>query len=194
MDEFSLYILDITMNSVRAGASQIDIALREDGEWLWFTVTDNGCGMTRAQVEKLKNPFFTTRKTRKVGLGVPFLAMLAEMTGGGVEITSIPATNEDTGEPDPRHGTTLSARFGRHHIDFLPMGSLSDTLVTLIQGAPEIDFTFLHTREDGADVRLSCRELRSLLGDEISLAEPEILQWIRGYLQEQYADGGNDGK
>ncbi len=190
MDEFSLYILDITMNSVRAGASQIEIALREVGEWLWFTVTDNGCGMTRAQVEKLKNPFFTTRKTRKVGLGVPFLTMLAEMTGGSVEITSVPETNEDTGAPDPNHGTTLSAKFGRHHIDFLPMGNLPDTIVTLIQGSPETDFTFTHERENENTVRLSCKELKSILGDEISLAEPEILQWIRGYLQEQYEDDG----
>ncbi len=190
MDEFSLYILDITMNSVRAGASQIEIALREVGEWLWFTVTDNGCGMTRAQVEKLKNPFFTTRKTRKVGLGVPFLTMLAEMTGGSVEITSVPETNEDTGAPDPNHGTTLSAKFGRHHIDFLPMGNLPDTVVTLIQGSPETDFTFTHERENENTVRLSCKELKSILGDGISLAEPEILQWIRGYLQEQYEDDG----
>ncbi len=190
MDEFSLYILDITMNSVRAGASQIEIALREVGEWLWFTVTDNGCGMTRAQVEKLKNPFFTTRKTRKVGLGVPFLTMLAEMTGGSVEITSVPETNEDTGAPDPNHGTTLSAKFGRHHIDFLPMGNLPDTIVTLIQGSPETDFTFTHERENENTVRLSCKELKSILGDGISLAEPEILQWIRGYLQEQYEDDG----
>ena len=190
MDEFSLYILDITMNSVRAGASQIEITLREVGEWLWFTVTDNGCGMTRTQVEKLKNPFFTTRKTRKVGLGVPFLTMLAEMTGGCVEITSIPAVNEDTGEPDPNHGTTLCAKFGRHHIDFLPLGNLPDTIVTLIQGSPETDFTFTHERENENTVRLSCKELKSILGDGISLAEPEILQWIRGYLQEQYEDDG----
>lgn len=187
MDEFSLYILDITMNSVRAGASQIDVSLREDGQWLWFTVTDNGCGMTRTQVEKLKNPFFTTRKTRKVGLGVPFLTMLAEMTGGCVETTSIPAVNEDTGEPDPNHGTTLCAKFGRHHIDFLPLGNLPDTIVTLIQGSPDTDFTFTHERDDGPTVRLSCRELKTILGDGISLAEPEILQWIRGYLMEQYA-------
>lgn len=187
MDEFSLYILDITMNSVRAGASQIDVSLREDGQWLWFTVTDNGCGMTRTQVEKLKNPFFTTRKTRKVGLGVPFLTMLAEMTGGCVEITSIHAVNEDTGEPDPNHGTTLCAKFGRHHIDFLPLGNLPDTIVTLIQGSPDTDFTFTHERDDGPTVRLSCRELKTILGDGISLAEPEILQWIRGYLKDQYA-------
>ena len=73
MDEFSLYVLDITMNSVRAGADEILVSLVEEGDWLTFTVTDNGCGMSKEQVEKLSNPFFTTRKTRKVGLGVPFL-------------------------------------------------------------------------------------------------------------------------
>ena len=84
MDELSLYVLDITMNSVRAGATEITIMLEEDGKWLTFTVTDNGCGMTEEQLERLSNPFFTTRKTRKVGLGIPFLKMLAEMTGGFV--------------------------------------------------------------------------------------------------------------
>ena len=86
MDELSLYVLDITMNSVRAGATEISVTLCEAGDWLDFTVTDNGCGMTEEQVKRLTDPFFTTRKTRKVGLGIPFLTMLAEMTGGGVEI------------------------------------------------------------------------------------------------------------
>ena len=82
MDELSLYVLDITMNSVRAGASEITVSLVEEGAWLTFSVSDNGCGMTEEQVQRLANPFFTTRKTRKVGLGIPFLIMLAEMTGG----------------------------------------------------------------------------------------------------------------
>ena len=65
MDDFSLYVLDITMNSVRAGATEIEISLTEDENgMLTFTVTDNGCGMSREQVEKLSDPFFTTRKTR----------------------------------------------------------------------------------------------------------------------------------
>ena len=81
MDDFSLYVLDITMNSVRAGATEIEISLTEDENgMLTFTVTDNGCGMSREQVEKLSDPFFTTRKTRSVGLGVPFLKMLAVQT------------------------------------------------------------------------------------------------------------------
>lgn len=184
MDEFSLYVLDITMNSVRAGADAILISLVEEGEWLTFTVTDNGCGMSKEQVEKLSNPFFTTRKTRKVGLGVPFLTMLAEMTGGSVTITSIPEKRAD-GSIDPDHGTTIQGVFGRNHIDFIPMGDMVETVKTLIQGSPMINFTFTHTFP-GGHVELRCAELRELLGADISLAEPEILSWIDGYLREQY--------
>lgn len=189
MDEFSLYVLDITMNSVRAGATIISITLTEDGEWLTFSVTDNGCGMSKEQVEKLANPFFTTRKTRKVGLGVPFLTMLAEMTGGGVTITSIPEKRED-GSIDPDHGTTITGTFGRHHIDFIPMGDMVETVKTLIQGSPNVDFSFTHTFPEG-HVELHCAELRAILGDDISLGEPEILAWIDGYLREQYAGESN---
>ena len=179
MDELSLYILDITMNSVRAGATEIAITLNEDDQWLVFSVTDNGCGMTEEQLSKLSDPFFTTRKTRKVGLGIPFLRMLAEMTGGDVEITSV---SEKVSED---HGTTTTARFGKNHIDFIPLGDIVATIKTLIQGSPEINFTFTHTMKD-ASITLSCASLREILGD-ISLAEPEILSWIDGNLREQYA-------
>ena len=181
MDELSLYVLDITMNSVRAGATESEITLREEGEWLDFSVTDNGCGMKKEQVDKLTNPFFTTRKTRKVGLGIPFLTMLAEMTGGGVTITS----KHESEHAD--HGTTTAARFGRHHIDFIPLGDMVDTVKTLIQGAPEINFTYRHITDSG-EVSLSCSELREVLGEDIPLNEPEILMWIDGNLREQYAE------
>ena len=179
MDELSLYVLDITMNSVRAGATDIAIELYEHGDWLVFTVRDNGCGMTEEQLEKLENPFFTTRTTRKVGLGIPFLKMLAEMTGGGVNITSV---HESVSE---QHGTVTTARFGRHHIDFIPLGDMVETVKTLIQGSPEIDFTYRHANEAG-EVSLSTASLREILGEDISLSEPEILSWIDAYLREQY--------
>lgn len=185
MDEFSLYVLDITMNSVRAGASHIGVELTEAGDWLTFTVTDDGCGMTEEQVKRLADPFYTTRKTRKVGLGVPFLTMLAEMTGGGVTITSVPQKNPD-GSENERHGTVLCARFGRHHVDFVPLGDMTETVKTLIQGYPDVDFTYCH-RMEGGEVRLSCSALKEVLGDEIPLSAPEILAWIDGYLREQYA-------
>lgn len=179
MDELSLYVLDITMNSVRAGADEISISLVEDDVYIVFTVKDNGCGMTKEQVDRLSDPFFTTRKTRKVGLGIPFLTMLAEMTGGYVKIESTPeALSED-------HGTVITAKFGKNHIDFIPLGDIVSTVTTLIQGSPKINFTFTHTLKNGA-VELSCKKLREILGDEISLSSPEILTWIDGYLREQY--------
>lgn len=180
MDDLSLYVLDITMNSVRAGAKNISIELVEDDEWLTFTVTDDGCGMSAEQVEKLSDPFFTTRKTRKVGLGVPFLKMLAEMTGGGVKISSVPEA-----ESPENHGTVISATFGLHHIDFIPKGDLVETVKTLIQGSPEVNFTYTHKMPD-KEVSLSCAALREILGEDISLADFEILQWIGEYLREQY--------
>ena len=179
MDELSLYVLDITMNSVRAGATEISVELLEDGEWLIFKVSDNGCGMTEEQLNKLSNPFFTTRKTRKVGLGIPFLKMLAEMTGGGVEITSV---HESV---SAAHGTTTTAKFGRNHIDFIPLGDMVETVKTLIQGSPQINFTYLHKTEKG-EVSLSCEEMKEVLGD-IPLNEPEILEWIGENLREQYS-------
>ena len=178
MDELSLYVLDITMNSVRAGATEISIELVEDSEWLTFTVRDNGCGMTSEQVKKLSDPFFTTRKTRKVGLGIPFLTMLAEMTGGYVKITSVHESESSD------HGTQTEARFGKNHIDFVPLGDMVETVKTLIQGNPRINFTYRH-KIDGGEITLSCAEMKEILGD-IPLNEPEILTWIGESLREQY--------
>ena len=171
MDEFSLYILDITMNSVRAGASQIEIALREVGEWLWFTVTDNGCGMTRAQVEKLKNPFFTTRKTRKVGLGVPLFKMEAEMTGGSFQIDS------EEGE-----GTKVTAVFRPSHVDMIPLGDIASVIHLLITCNPELDFLFTHSVEK-KEITLDTRTLREQL-EGVPFTEPAVSAWIREYLAE----------
>lgn len=182
MEDFSLYVLDITMNSVRAGADNIQIRLEEKNNFLYFSVTDDGCGMTEEQVRNLSDPFFTTRKTRKVGLGVPFLKMLSEGTGGELSITSRSAAQfpED-------HGTVLKASFDMTHLDFIPLGDMTGTVVTLIQGSPEINFTFDHMTPHG-DVHLSCEELRSVLGEDISLSEPEILSWIKDYLEEGYSN------
>ncbi len=185
MEEFSLYVLDIVMNSVRAGAGKIDVTLDEKDGVLAFTVTDDGCGMTKEQLDRLTDPFFTTRKTRGVGLGVPFLKMLAEQTGGTLNVESTPAS-----ESPGRHGTTLTATFRPDHIDFIPMGDIVDTFVTLIQGNPDVDFTFVH-RKPGGEVRLSCAELREILGGDVPLSSAEVLEWIRGYLAEAYSEFNN---
>ena len=181
MTDLSLYILDITMNSVRAGAKNISVILEEEKSVLTVSITDDGCGMTAEQVEKLSNPFFTTRTTRKVGLGIPFLRMLAEQTGGRVEIAS---RSEKEYED---HGTTVKAVFHSDHIDFVPLGDLVETVVTLVQGSPDIDFVYGHRSDKGIDVGMDTREMRAVLGESIPLNSFEVLAFIRGFLEDQYA-------
>ncbi len=180
MKELSLNVLDIAKNSVKAKATLISIRLEETEETFTMTVSDDGCGMTEEILRGVVDPFCTTRKTRKVGMGIPLLKMAAEQTGGHVSITS---RHEDA-FPDT-HGTELTALFYKHHIDFTPLGDIVSTMTTLIQGSPEIDFEFLHT-SDRFRVTLDTRQLREILGEEIPLSSPEIIQWIAQYLGEQY--------
>lgn len=179
MKDLSLYILDIAMNSVRAGAKNISVLLSEEDKVLTLQIIDDGCGMTAEQVEKLSNPFFTTRKTRKVGLGVPFLRMLSEMTGGSVTVESrSEAEFED-------HGTTVTATFRVDHIDFIPLGDVVETMITLIQGNPDSDYVFRHT-SDKVSVAMDTSEMRAILGGDVPLNTYEVLAFIREYLQGQY--------
>lgn len=179
MKELSLNILDITENSVKAGARHIGIAIAESGSRLELTITDDGCGMTPEIVAQVTNPFYTTRTTRPVGMGISLLKLAAEQTGGGLTVESV----SEVLSPD-KHGTTLRAEFDSSHIDFEPLGDIISTLITLIQGSPDIDFNYLHTTDKG-NVELDTAKLREVLGD-VSLASFEVLQWIEDYLKEQY--------
>lgn len=181
MKELSLNILDIAQNSVSAGAKNILISLKEDGVGiLTLTITDDGKGMSPEMVQSVTDPFCTTRTTRKVGMGIPLLKMASEQANGSFSITSV------SRQVDPdRCGTTVTATFDTNSIDFTPLGDVVDSVIVLIQGHPEIDYLFLHETPEG-EVRLDTKELREVLGEEISLGEFEILDWIRGSLEEQY--------
>ena len=178
MKELSLNVLDVTENSVKAGAKNIDVFLIEDENGiLTLTIGDNGCGMTPEVVKSVIDPFYTTRTTRKVGLGVPLLKMAAEQTGGSIDIKS-----------EVGVGTTVTATFDTKSIDFTPIGDMVATMTTLIMGAPDRDFEYIH-KKPGAEVTLSTTALREVLGD-VSLGEPEIIAWIKDYLTEQYNNFG----
>ena len=180
MKELSLNVLDIAKNSVKAKATLIDISLIEEGNKLTLTITDNGCGMKPQVVETVMNPFYTTRTTRKVGMGVPLLMLAAEQTGGSVTIES----RHEEDHPE-NHGTVVTATFFTDHIDFTPIGDLVSSIETLIMGSPEIDFTFLHDRK-GQRVELDTRQLREVLGEDVPLDSFEVIQWIGQFLREQY--------
>ena len=181
MKELSLNILDIAQNSVSAGAKNITVSLSEDEKGiLTLAITDDGKGMSPEMVRTVTDPFCTTRTTRKVGMGIPLLKMASEQAGGSLSIVSV------SREVDPVNcGTTVKATFDTTSIDFTPLGDVVDSMVVLIQGHPEIDYLFLHTTPNG-EVRLDTKELRAVLGEDISLGEFEILAWIRDSLEEQY--------
>ncbi len=180
MKELSLNILDITENSVKAKASLVEISIFEANDTLELKIKDNGIGMTEEVLKSVKNPFYTTRTTRKVGMGIPLLQFAAEQTGGGISIES----RHIDSYPD-EHGTTVTAMFYKNHIDFTPLGDVISSLVTLIQGHPETDFLFIHKSEK-ADVSFDTREVREVLGQEVPLDTFEVLMWIKDNLTEQY--------
>lgn len=182
MKELSLYILDIVQNSITAGAKNIGILISEhDNGMLQMKVTDDGCGMDEETLNQVKKPFYTSRTTRKVGLGVPYLIMAAEQTGGRVVINS-----RDQEQYIDDHGTEVTADFNSRHIDFPPIGDIISTLSLLIHTNPNIDFYFHHSSPTGS-LKLETKEMRQVLGD-VPLNTPEVLEWIKDYLTEQYSN------
>ena len=184
MPEIALNILDIAENSVRAGASLIEItvSVQSQEDTLTVVITDNGCGMTQEEKEMVQDPFYTTRTTRKVGLGVPFFKQAAESTGGSFRIDS-----------EKGKGTAVTAVFGLSHIDRMPLGDISSTIHTLIVFNEKSDFRYTYEYGENSFV-LDTRQMREMLGDEISFSEPEVSSFIRQYLETNKAevDGGAD--
>ena len=177
MKELSLNILDIAQNSIKAQAKHLTITLDWNKSWLTVSIEDDGVGMSPEFAEQAANPFTTTRTTRKVGMGLPLFKLAAEQTGGTFSIASHQAQFEGD-----EHGTTVSATFDTNHVDCEPLGDIVSTVLTLIQGNPELSLTYINNR-DGEEQRLSTDEMREILGDEVPLNSPEVLAGARDYLE-----------
>ena len=180
MKELSLHILDVAKNSVKAGAKLVGIDILTDKEGMMtIRITDDGCGMTEEVLMRVTDPFYTTRTTRKVGLGLPLLRLAAEQTGGSFKLAS--------SVEEGNSGTTVTVCFNTNSIDCMPMGDIVSTVCTLIAGSPEIDFVFSDVDErKERQVSLDTRQMREVLGEGVSLAELEIQMWMSEYLCEQY--------
>jgi signal transduction histidine kinase len=148
MEDLSLHILDIAENSIAAEAKRIEIRIEEDQvkDVLAIEIKDDGNGMDEEMRRKVLDPFFTTRTTRKVGLGLPLLAQASRESEGTLEIDS-----------KPGQGTTVKAALRYHHIDRRPLGNILETIQTLVVGHPEIEFLFEHTK-DGSTYRYDTKE------------------------------------
>lgn len=184
MKELSLNILDIAENSFKAAAKLVEVIIRETDETLTVTVKDDGKGMSPQTAAAVTDPFFTTRTTRKVGMGIPLFKMEAEQTGGRFSLVS-----RSIEEYPEDHGTEVTALFYKNHLDFTPLGDIVSTVKTIVQGHPEVDFSFRHDMPKGS-VEMDTRELKEVLGT-VPLNNTEVLCWIGEYLTEQYSAVGH---
>lgn len=174
MRELSLNILDIAQNSIAANAGLIEIEVAEDtakGE-MRILIEDNGQGMTPEQTEKVTDPFYTTRTTRKVGMGTPLFKLAAEMTGGTFTIGS-----------QVNKGTKIVAVFKTSSVDFTPLGDMGSTVSLLIAMNLHINFIYRYS-VDSRVFTLQTSELKQILGD-VPLNEPDVVEWIKTYIEEQ---------
>lgn len=173
MQDLSLHILDLVENSINAGAKRIEIRVVEDSkkDLLTIEIKDNGKGMSKEMVDKVLDPFVTTRTTRRVGLGLSLFAQAARFCNGEIKIDS------KLGK-----GARLVGTFQLSHIDLKPWGSMVDTLITLIAGNPEIDF-FYHHQKDRFEYTMDTVLIKKELG-EVSISNPEVIKVLRGDLED----------
>lgn len=175
MTEISLHILDIAENSAKAKADLIEINVTENikNNTLEVIIKDNGCGMSKEFLKNVADPFCTTRTTRKIGLGISMFKSAAVLTGGSFGITSA------VGE-----GTIVKAVFIYDSIDRQPLGDMASTMTTLIGGHPNIDFIYRYKHNE-KEFDLDTKQIRQVLGQEVSLSEIEVLNWISDYINNE---------
>ena len=173
MTEISLNVLDIAQNCISANATLVEIELSVDTaiDALEIVISDNGHGMTPEQLKRVEDPFYTSRTTRKVGLGVPLFKMSAQMTGGSFSIDS-----------ESNKGTRVRASFGISHIDRMPLGDINSTIHALVTLNPDIDFVYCY-KVNGKEFTLDTRKFREIL-QGVPLNSAEVSSYIREFLEQ----------
>ena len=173
MKELSLHILDITQNSIRAGASLVKLTINEnvDDNLLEIIIEDNGKGIPADKLPSITDPFVTTRTTRRVGLGLSLFKDAAEGCYGRFEIHS-----------EENVGTRVYASFAYDHIDRMPLGNMADTMCILMGCNEQINFSFTYRVGEKA-FTVSTAQLQEILAG-VPLNTPQVMDFIRGYIKE----------
>ena len=175
MEEIAMYILDIVNNSLKAGSKNIHVYIRDSQQYniIDILIVDDGCGMDEETLKKVTDPFFTSRTTRNVGLGVPMFKDSVEMTGGYFVIDSRKSV-----------GTTLNGTYIRDHLDTPPMGNLIDTIMTLLQYDENVDYIFEYSTDDH-EFLFNTIDIKNILED-VSITDYNVLMWLKDYLKEGF--------
>ncbi len=183
MKEIALHLLDAALNSVSAHATYIRIDVHEDfrADRLRISIEDNGAGMFEEVLARVTDPFFTTRTTRRVGLGIPLLKASAEACNGGLRITSKPGA-----------GTRVEVEFQHSHIDRLPLGDLPTTFLTLTLGHPDVHWVFTYTctppfKGEPVTFTFDDRPIKEAL-EGVPLSHPDVIAYIRNTLEQGIAE------
>lgn len=171
MNEIALHILDIVQNSFKALAKVVKITIDEQENIMKITIEDDGIGMDDETVKKVLDPFYTSRTTRKVGMGLPLFKEISENTGGYLTIDS-----------KKNQGTKVVSVIDKSSIDALPLGNICETILLLSINDDNIDIEFEHIVNEKKYV-FKTKEMKSVLGD-IPLTEPSVVNWIKDFLKE----------
>lgn len=179
MREISLHLIDIIQNSISAKATLIQVGVEADTkkDYIKITITDNGCGMDNETLKNVKDPFVTSRKTRKVGLGLSLFEAACKRCEGYLNVYS-----------EKGKGTEVIAYMKYNHIDREPLGNIQDTIISVLL-YDNVDIVYKHSF-NGKDFVFDSREIKKIVGEDLS--NPEILDWIHGYIAEniENIDGG----
>lgn len=173
MENIALFLLDIVQNSIEAQASSISIDIEkvEVNQQLRITIADNGQGISNKNIDKILNPFYTSRTTRKVGMGLPLLKQHVEQTGGYLHIIS-----------EVGRGTTVTFAFNLWHIDCPPPGNFADVLSTLIAANPQINF-YACIRSEPRTFSFESKRFFEIF-DGIPISQGELRQYLLSFLSE----------
>lgn len=173
MPDIAMHLLDIVFNSIRAKAKNIIIYLldSEKEDQIICRVEDDGSGMDKQTVENVQSPFFTTRTTRDVGLGIPLFKEGALQTGGSFRL-----------ESEVGKGTLIEAIYVRSHLDCPAIGNLPETIATLIQADSNIEYQ-IDIVYDEKSFNLDTKAIKEIL-DGVPIDEPDIILWLKDYIKE----------
>lgn len=167
MKTLSDHILDIVQNSISANATLIEIIVEEDKkkDLCILRIGDNGCGMSKEMLEQATNPFFTTRKTRKVGLGLSLLKQNAERAYGKFSIKS-----------ELNKGTEVEATFQYSNVDRPELGDVWNSLYLSILSNSIVEIIYEHITNSGR-FKISSSEIRDNI-EGVSMQQPDIREAI----------------